>query len=175
MNARCRKILLVDDDPDDRMLVKEAVAESQLRAELDTVEDGEQMMDYLHRRGRYSKASDAPRPGLILLDLNMPRKDGHEALAEIKADPELRNIVVTPIAPYLTVIKSLVLPDDSNVDLHIDTDDEAYVTADGQSSAALKDGDTIRITIAPFACKFARVQDRAYFFSTLVGRLRRAD
>jgi NAD+ kinase len=89
--------------------------------------------------------------------------------------PELRNIVVTPIAPYLTVIKSLVLPDDSNVDLHIDTDDEAYVTADGQSSAALKDGDTIRITIAPFACKFARVQDRAYFFSTLVGRLRRAD
>ena len=89
--------------------------------------------------------------------------------------PELRNIVVTPIAPYLTVIKSLVLPDDSNIDLHIDTDDEAYVTADGQSSAALKDGDTIRITVSPFACLFARVQDRAYFCSTLVGRLRRAD
>jgi len=52
------------------------------------------LLDYLHRRGRYSKASDAPRPGLILLDLNMPRKDGREALAEIKADPELRNIAV---------------------------------------------------------------------------------
>ncbi len=89
--------------------------------------------------------------------------------------PELRSIVVTPIAPYLTVIKSLVLPDDSNIDLHIDTDDEAYVTADGQSSAALKNGDTIRITTAPFACLFARVQERAYFCSTLVGRLRRAE
>jgi NAD+ kinase len=89
--------------------------------------------------------------------------------------PELRNIVVTPIAPYLTVIKSLVLPDDSNIDLHIDTDDEAYLTSDGQSFAALKDGDTVRITTAPFACQFARVQDRAYFCSTLVGRLRRAD
>lgn len=89
--------------------------------------------------------------------------------------PELRNVVVTPIAPYLTVIKSLVLPDDSNIELHIDTDDEAYVTADGQSSAALKNGDTIRITIAPFACLFARVQDRAYFCATLVSRLRRAE
>jgi NAD+ kinase len=89
--------------------------------------------------------------------------------------PELRNIVVTPIAPYLTVIKSLVLPDDSNIDLHIDTDDEAYVTSDGQSSALLVDGDTIRITTAPFPCLFARVQDRAYFCSTLVSRLRRAD
>jgi NAD+ kinase len=89
--------------------------------------------------------------------------------------PELRNMVVTPIAPYLTVIKSMVLPDDSHLDLHIDTDDEAYVTSDGQSSAALRDGDTIRITTAPFVCKFARVQDRAYFYSTLVGRLRRAD
>jgi NAD+ kinase len=89
--------------------------------------------------------------------------------------PELRNMVVTPIAPYLTVIKSMVLPDDSQLDLHIDTDDEAYVTSDGQSSEVLKDGDTIRITTAPFACMFARVQDRAYFYSTLVGRLRRAD
>jgi NAD+ kinase len=89
--------------------------------------------------------------------------------------PELRNLVVTPISPYLTVIKSLVLPDDSNIDLHIVTDDEAYVTADGQSSAALQNGDTISITTAPFACLFARVQDRAYFCSTLVSRLRRAD
>jgi NAD+ kinase len=89
--------------------------------------------------------------------------------------PELRNLVVTPISPYLTVIKSLVVPDDSNIDLRIDTDDEAYVTADGQSSAALNNGDIIRITTAPFACLFARVQDRAYFCSTLVSRLRRAD
>src|SRR3982751_3921876 len=70
--------------------------------------------------------------------------------------PELRSLVVTPIAPYLTVIKSLVLPDDSHIELHIDTDDEAYVTADGQSSAVLKDGDTISITRAPHPCLFAR-------------------
>jgi len=89
--------------------------------------------------------------------------------------PELRNMVVTPIAPYLTVIRSIVLPADSQLDMHIDTDDEAYVTSDGQSSELLRDGDTIRITTAPFACEFARVQDRAYFYSTLVSRLRRAD
>jgi CheY-like chemotaxis protein len=58
------------------------------------VEDGEELMDYLHRRGRDSEPASSPRPGLILLDLNMPRKDGREALSEIKSDPGLRRILV---------------------------------------------------------------------------------
>src|SRR5262249_28014308 len=62
--------------------------------DLRSVEDGEELMDYLHRRGKYSNPKDSPRPGLILLDLNMPRKDGREALREIKNDPKLRDIPV---------------------------------------------------------------------------------
>jgi CheY-like chemotaxis protein len=87
-------ILLAEDDPDDRMLVQDAVVEGRLANELRTVEDGEELMDYLHQRGRYAGKSAAPRPGLILLDLNMPRKDGREALKEIKAGPSLRQIPV---------------------------------------------------------------------------------
>lgn len=87
-------ILLADDDADDRMMAADALAESRLANDLRFVEDGEELMDYLHRRGRFSDAADAPRPGLILLDLNMPRKDGREALSEIKSDPELRKIPV---------------------------------------------------------------------------------
>ena len=84
-------ILMADDDADDRILTKEALEESRVLNDLRFVEDGEELMDYLKRRGKYT---DAPRPGLILLDLNMPRKDGREALKEIKADPELRRIPV---------------------------------------------------------------------------------
>ena len=87
-------ILMADDDADDRMLAREALEESRLANELHVVEDGEQLLDYLHRRGRFAPPADAPRPGLILLDLNMPRKDGREALQEIKADPELRRIPI---------------------------------------------------------------------------------
>jgi two-component system, response regulator len=87
-------ILLADDDEDDRMLAKDALKESRLANELHMVGDGEELMDYLYRRGRYAALADSPRPGLILLDLNMPRKDGREALMEIKADPSLRQIPV---------------------------------------------------------------------------------
>jgi len=89
--------------------------------------------------------------------------------------PELRSIVLTPIAPYLTVIKSMVLPDDNVIGLVIDTDDESFLTVDGQSFVALNDADRIVVTIAPLPCLFARVQDRAYFSSTLINRLRRVD
>src|ERR671929_266704 len=87
-------ILMADDDPDDREMTREAFAESRLANDLRFVEDGEELMDYLRRRGKYADPASAPRPGLILLDLNMPRKDGREALREIKADPELRSIPV---------------------------------------------------------------------------------
>lgn len=86
-------ILMADDDPDDRMLTQEALTENRLANDLHFVVDGEDLMDYLHQRGKYN-SENAPLPGLILLDLNMPKKDGREALAEIKADPKLRRIPI---------------------------------------------------------------------------------
>lgn len=85
-------LLMADDDADDRQMTREALEESRVLNDIGFVEDGEQLMDYLHHRGKY--ATGAPRPDLILLDLNMPRKDGREALAEIKSDPALRQIPV---------------------------------------------------------------------------------
>jgi CheY-like chemotaxis protein len=85
-------ILMADDDPDDRLLAKDALGECGGRHELQFIEDGEELMDYLLRRGHFSGQGVARRPSLILLDLNMPRRDGREALKEIKADPILRRI-----------------------------------------------------------------------------------
>jgi CheY-like chemotaxis protein len=87
-------ILLADDDPDDRMLTQDALDEAHVANELHCVEDGEELLDYLHRRGAYAALHTTPLPGLILLDLNMPKKDGREALKEIKADPVLRRIPI---------------------------------------------------------------------------------
>jgi CheY-like chemotaxis protein len=87
-------ILLAEDDPDDRMLTTRALERNGLNLDVRTVADGEELMDYLHRRGAYVEEGSAPKPALILLDLNMPRKDGREALAEIKGDPALRRIPV---------------------------------------------------------------------------------
>jgi CheY-like chemotaxis protein len=87
-------ILMADDDADDRLLAKDALAECRLANELHFVENGEELLDYLHRRGKYTNLANAPRPGLILLDLNMPKKDGRESLKEIKDDPRLRTIPV---------------------------------------------------------------------------------
>ena len=84
-------ILLADDDPDDRALTKRALQGSRMINSVQEVEDGEELMDYLRQRGAHE---GAPLPGLILLDLNMPRKDGREALEEIKRDPDLRRIPV---------------------------------------------------------------------------------
>jgi len=86
--------LLADDDPDDRKLTHDAFMENRLANEFHAVEDGEELMDYLYRRGKYESMRGDPLPGLILLDLNMPRKDGREALKEIKADPDLRRIPI---------------------------------------------------------------------------------
>lgn len=87
-------ILMADDDSDDRILTKEALEEGRLANEVRFVEDGEELLEYLRREGRYSPPAQAPRPGLILLDLNMPRKDGRTVLKEIKSDPDLRTIPV---------------------------------------------------------------------------------
>lgn len=87
-------VLMAEDDPDDRVLAREALEESGLPHRLLFVPDGEELMDYLRRRGNYVNPAQSPRPGIILLDLNMPRKDGREAIKEIKSDPELRRIPI---------------------------------------------------------------------------------
>ena len=87
-------VLIADDDPEDRMLIEDAFEESCLANDLQFVEDGEELLDYLRRRDKYAEPSTSPRPGIILLDLNMPRMDGWEALKEIKSDPHLRKIPI---------------------------------------------------------------------------------
>ena len=87
-------VLVAEDDSDDRLLIKDALAEGHWQGDLRFVEDGQELLDYLWRRGKYCLPGNAPRPGLILLDLNMPRKDGREALQEIKSDADLRRIPV---------------------------------------------------------------------------------
>ncbi|SFG01883.1 response regulator [Pontibacter chinhatensis] len=93
-NRRTIVILIADDDAEDRMLVKEALDESRLKNQVQFVENGEDLLDYLHNRGKYADKEQYPTPGLILLDLNMPKKDGREALKEIKSDERLRVIPV---------------------------------------------------------------------------------
>lgn len=88
------RILMAEDDPDDRVLLEEAFKDIPFPVDLRFVEDGEDLMSYLHRRGHYADAALFPRPTIILLDLNMPRKDGRQALVEIKTDPDLRQIPV---------------------------------------------------------------------------------
>ncbi len=87
-------ILLADDDEDDRMMTRDALRDARLHNPLKTVNDGVQLMAYLRHEGDFADPGQSPRPGLILLDLNMPRMDGREALAAIKQDPELRSIPV---------------------------------------------------------------------------------
>jgi two-component system response regulator len=87
-------ILMADDDADDRQMTKEAFEEARLANDLRFVEDGVELLDYMHRRGKYSDPAQSPRPGIILLDLNMPRMDGREALRALKADPRFRTIRV---------------------------------------------------------------------------------
>ena len=92
--AKPNLILMADDDADDRLLMKEALIESRVKEPMRFVEDGEELMDYLLRRGKYVAPGSCPTPALILLDLNMPRKNGREALSEIRAHPDLRRIPV---------------------------------------------------------------------------------
>ena len=94
MKTKRFTILVVDDDEEDRMLTKEGIEESSLDCDLQFVEDGEQAMEYLLNKGAFKSKAKFPVPKLILLDLNMPKKDGREVLAEIKQHPVLRKIPV---------------------------------------------------------------------------------
>src|SRR6478672_3594037 len=93
-NAMPITILMADDDADDRQLTLEALEDARLINDIRFVENGEELLDYLRRQGKYAPPAEAPRPGLILLDLNMPRKDGRAVLKDIKSDPALRTIPV---------------------------------------------------------------------------------
>jgi CheY-like chemotaxis protein len=92
--AKSNVILMAEDDSDDRLLAQDALAEAGHGADVRFVENGMELMDYLHHRNKFSEAGSSPAPGLIILDLNMPKKDGREALQELKASPEFRQIPV---------------------------------------------------------------------------------
>tara|TARA_R110002072_G_scaffold273253_2_gene434015 strand:- start:6506 stop:6967 length:462 start_codon:yes stop_codon:yes gene_type:complete len=93
-SGRAAVILLVDDDPGDRELTQREFQRSKIRNELHMVVDGEEALDYLLRRGNYVDPATSPRPDLVLLDLNMPKKDGREVLAELQQHPEMKSIPI---------------------------------------------------------------------------------
>jgi CheY-like chemotaxis protein len=92
-------ILICDDDEDDRMLTQQALEDAHVSNDIRFVEDGEQLLNYLYQRGEFGgEMGKAPRPGLILLDLNMPKMDGREALKLIKEDPTLCDIPIVVLS-----------------------------------------------------------------------------
>jgi len=112
------RILVAEDDPDDRLLIKEALQEARLANRVEFVEDGIELMDRLRNNGQYAGDEKPFLPGLILLDLNMPRMDGREALAEIKSDPALRRIPVIALTTS-TAEEDIVRSYDSGVSAFI--------------------------------------------------------
>lgn len=94
LNKSAVHVLLAEDDPDDRLLIRRAFHAVAPTSTITMVPDGEEVLEYLNRRGRYEDPAESPWPSLILLDLNMPRKDGREALREIKSNPDFRRIPV---------------------------------------------------------------------------------
>jgi CheY-like chemotaxis protein len=121
-NGECQAVdvLLVEDDPGDVLMTKEAFEHYKLRNVLHVVTDGEQALQFLRRTGGYA---DAPRPGLILLDLNLPRLDGLEVLAELKADPELKVIpvvILTTSQAQQDVLRSYALHANAYVSKPVD-------------------------------------------------------
>lgn len=91
-------VLVADDDESDRLMIRDAMREAEVASQLHFVENGEEMMDYLLRRNSFASPEQSPRPDLILMDLNMPNKDGRQALREIKANPALRSIPVVALS-----------------------------------------------------------------------------
>lgn len=120
-------ILLVEDSPADIRLTEEALRDSPIVDTLHVARDGEEAMDFLRRRGSHS---DAPRPDLVLLDLNLPRKDGREVLEELKSDSELRRIpivVLTTSATEADILRSYDLHVNSYVTKPVGLDEFANV------------------------------------------------
>ncbi len=93
-NRETLTVLVADDDRDDRSSIKRTWEKSRVANDLMFVDDGEELTEYLNHTGKYAKPASAPRPAVILLDLNIPKKDGREVLREIKAHPELKEIPV---------------------------------------------------------------------------------
>jgi CheY-like chemotaxis protein len=121
--ARPLSVLLVEDDPGDVLIAREAMAAGQLSTTLAVVNDGREALAYLRRENGYA---DASRPDLILLDLNLPRMSGHEVLAEVKNDPELRRIpvvVLTTSQAHEDIAKSYDLHASVHVSKPVDFDD----------------------------------------------------
>ncbi len=117
------EILLVEDDPDDVLLTRKALDEGRMLNNLHVVRDGVEAMEFLYQRGQYS---DAPRPGIVLLDLNMPRKDGREVLAEVKSDEHLKSIpviVLTTSEAEQDILKSYNLHANAYVPKPVDPDE----------------------------------------------------
>jgi CheY-like chemotaxis protein len=115
-------VLLVEDDDGDVLMTREAFEHHKIRNNLHVVQDGEEALQFLRREGEYA---DAPRPGLILLDLNLPRRDGREVLAELKADPELRVIpvvVLTTSEAEEDILRSYTLHANAYVSKPVDFD-----------------------------------------------------
>jgi CheY-like chemotaxis protein len=115
-------VLLVEDDDGDVLMTREAFEHHKIRNKLHVVQDGDEALQFLHREGPYV---DAPRPGLILLDLNLPRRDGREVLAELKADPELRVIpvvVLTTSEAEEDILRSYALHANAYVSKPVDFD-----------------------------------------------------
>ena len=125
--TRPLSVLLVEDDPGDVLIAREAMAAGQLSTTLDVVTDGVEAIKYLRRQNGFA---EAPRPDLILLDLNLPRMSGHEVLAEVKSDPELRRIpvvVLTTSQAQEDIAKSYDLHASVHVSKPVDFDDFAGV------------------------------------------------
>jgi two-component system, chemotaxis family, response regulator Rcp1 len=94
INGRPAVILLAEDDPGDQELTRRALEEGKIRHELHIVKDGEEALDYLFRRGKYANPTTSPRPDLLLLDLNLPKIDGHQVLQRLRADQSLRRLAI---------------------------------------------------------------------------------
>ena len=125
-------ILMAEDDPDDRALMIEAFQQARLQGELRTVKDGQELLDYLYNRGEYGVTETAPKPHLILLDLNLPGLAGHEVLVEIKADSILRQIPVVVLTTSLDrqdIVKSYRAGASSYITKPQDFDDLIYIIA----------------------------------------------
>ncbi|AFS16161.1 MULTISPECIES: response regulator [Mycobacterium] len=122
LEGRAIDILLVEDDPGDELITREAFEHNKLKNRLHVAHDGEEGLNYLYRRGEFA---DAPRPDLILLDLNLPKYDGRQLLEKIKSDPELAQIpvvVLTTSSAEEDILKSYKLHANAYVTKPVDLD-----------------------------------------------------